>query len=42
MGDVSEKIAIDQELAEDSPYPEVRAAVSNTDDPSMPCVRPHK
>jgi len=22
---------------EDSPYPEVRSAVANTDDPSMPC-----
>lgn len=26
----------DAEVEEDSPYPEVRAAVSNTDDPSMP------
>lgn len=24
------------DLEEDSPYPEVRAAVSNTDDPDMP------
>lgn len=23
---------------EDSPYPEVRASVSNTDDPDMPCL----
>lgn len=23
---------------EDSPYPEVRASVSNTDDPEMPCL----
>ena len=39
MGDVNEKLGVDQELAENSPYPEVRAAVPNTDDPSMPCVR---
>jgi hypothetical protein len=26
-----------QFLEEDSPYPEVRCAVSNTDDPDMPC-----
>ncbi|CCO31525.1 oligopeptide transporter [Rhizoctonia solani AG-1 IB] len=25
------------ELEEDSPYPEVRSAVANTDDPDMPC-----
>ncbi|KIO18573.1 hypothetical protein M407DRAFT_55885, partial [Tulasnella calospora MUT 4182] len=25
-------------LEEDSPYPEVRASVSNTDDPEMPCL----
>ena len=37
-GDVNEKIGIDMELSEDSPYPEVRAAVPNTDDPSIPCV----
>ena len=24
-------------LEDDSPYPEVRSAVANTDDPSMPC-----
>ncbi|KAA1478168.1 OPT oligopeptide transporter [Dentipellis sp. KUC8613] len=28
------------ELEEDSPYPEVRSAVSNTDDPEMPCSTP--
>jgi hypothetical protein len=38
MGDVREKLGVDQELAENSPYPEVRAAVPNTDDPSVPCV----
>lgn len=27
-------------LLEDSPYEEVRAAVSNTDDPEMACVLP--
>lgn len=27
-----------QDLEEDSPYPEVRASVSNTDDPDMPCL----
>jgi hypothetical protein len=37
-GDVNEKIGIDMELADDSPYPEVRAAVPNTDDPTVPCV----
>jgi hypothetical protein len=37
-GDINEKIGIDMELSEDSPYPEVRAAVPNTDDPSIPCV----
>ncbi|KAG8992951.1 hypothetical protein FRB90_000827 [Tulasnella sp. 427] len=26
------------DIEEDSPYPEVRASVSNTDDPDMPCV----
>lgn len=25
------------DLEEDSPYPEVRSAVANTDDPDMPC-----
>lgn len=25
------------DLEEDSPYPEVRSAVANTDDPNMPC-----
>jgi len=25
-------------IVDDSPYEEVRAAVSNTDDPSLPCV----
>lgn len=39
-GDADEKIDIDMKLAEDSPYPEVRAAVPNTDDPSIPCVHP--
>jgi len=38
MGDVNEKLGVDQELAENSPYPEVRAAVPNTDDPTVPCV----
>lgn len=37
-GAADEKIVVDQELAEDSPYPEVRAAVAPTDDPDMPCV----
>ncbi|KIO28856.1 hypothetical protein M407DRAFT_21935 [Tulasnella calospora MUT 4182] len=27
-----------EDLEEDSPYPEVRASVSNTDDPEMPCL----
>lgn len=27
-----------ENLEEDSPYPEVRASVSNTDDPDMPCL----
>lgn len=27
-----------EDLEEDSPYPEVRASVSNTDDPDMPCL----
>jgi hypothetical protein len=39
-GDVSEKIAVDMDLTENSPYPEVRAAVSNVDDPNIPCVGP--
>ena len=26
-----------RDLEEDSPYPEVRSAVANTDDPDMPC-----
>jgi OPT oligopeptide transporter protein len=39
-GDSNEKIGIDMELADDSPYPEVRAAVPNTDDPTVPCVNP--
>jgi hypothetical protein len=25
------------DLEDDSPYPEVRSAVANTDDPDMPC-----
>lgn len=33
--DLEEK-ALEEELEEDSPYPEVRAAVSNQDDPTMP------
>jgi hypothetical protein len=39
-GNMIEKVAADAELAEDSLYPEVRAAVPNTDDPAIPCVRP--
>jgi len=39
-GDSKEKIGAGMELPEDSPYPEVRAAVSNTDDPSIQCVAP--
>ena len=28
----------DSDVEEDSKYPEIRAAVSNKDDPNMPCV----
>jgi hypothetical protein len=41
-GDVSDKMAVDMDLSEDSPYPEVRAAVSNVDDPNIPCVGPSR
>ena len=37
--DVIEELELEMELAEDSPYPEVRSAVPNTDDPTMECVR---
>ena len=41
--DEVESIESDQDepklLLDDSPYEEVRAAVSNTDDPEMVCVR---
>jgi len=38
QGAVAEKIGIDMELNENSPYPEVRAAVPNKDDPTESCV----
>jgi len=38
QGDLIEKMGVDQELMENSPYPEVRAAVPPTDDPEIPCV----
>ena len=37
-GDAREKIKIDNELEGNSPYPEVRAAVPPTDDPTIPTV----
>ena len=43
-GDVDEKdsaVATETEVEEDSIYPEIRAAVSNKDDPNMPCVQLH-
>lgn len=38
QGDYKAEAQIEEELEEDSPYPEVRAAVSNVDDPSMPVM----
>ncbi|WFD43602.1 hypothetical protein MPSI1_002265 [Malassezia psittaci] len=35
-GDVKHEVALGHMIEEDSPYQEVRAAVSNVDDPSMP------
>lgn len=37
-GDYKAEVTLEEELEEDSPYPEVRAAVSNVDDPSMPVM----
>jgi hypothetical protein len=34
--DVEAELAIEHEITEDSPYPEVQAAVSPTDDPNIP------
>lgn len=42
LRDLEETSEIDNDefkAHDDSPYEEVRAAVSNTDDPDMPCVR---
>ena len=38
QGDYKAEAQIEEELEEDSPYPEVRAAVSNIDDPTMPVM----
>ncbi|KAJ1022373.1 hypothetical protein NDA13_005282 [Ustilago tritici] len=38
QGDYKAEAQIEDDLEEDSPYPEVRAAVSNVDDPSMPVM----
>ncbi|SNX83934.1 probable isp4 - oligopeptide transporter [Melanopsichium pennsylvanicum] len=38
QGDYKAEYQIEEELEEDSPYPEVRAAVSNVDDPTMPVM----
>ncbi|TKY88670.1 hypothetical protein EX895_002301 [Sporisorium graminicola] len=38
QGDYKAEAQIEEDLEEDSPYPEVRAAVSNVDDPSMPVM----
>ncbi len=38
QGDYKAEAQIEEELEEDSPYPEVRAAVSNVDDPTMPVM----
>ncbi|KAJ1019626.1 hypothetical protein NDA18_006103 [Ustilago nuda] len=38
QGDYKAETQIEDDLEEDSPYPEVRAAVSNVDDPSMPVM----
>lgn len=35
-GDVKQEVHLTQLMEEDSPYPEVRAAISNVDDPDMP------
>ncbi|PWN48303.1 small oligopeptide transporter [Violaceomyces palustris] len=37
-GDYKAEVKLEEELEEDSPYAEVRAAVSNIDDPSMPAM----
>ncbi|PWN47460.1 small oligopeptide transporter [Violaceomyces palustris] len=37
-GDYKAEVKLEEELEEDSPYPEVRAAVSNVDDPTMPVM----
>ncbi|EPQ31325.1 uncharacterized protein PFL1_01509 [Pseudozyma flocculosa PF-1] len=37
-GDYKAEVQLEEELEEDSPYPEVRAAVSNVDDHTMPVM----